>query len=43
MKPGNYHALNIIKTNKGWFVVEPQTGQYMDLKSYPNEIEKYIF
>ena len=40
---GVLHALNIVKTDKGWFVVEPQTGEFISLKDYPNEITRYIF
>ena len=40
---GVLHALNIVKTDMGWFVVEPQTGEFINLKDYPNEIRKYIF
>jgi hypothetical protein len=36
------HALNIIKTSdRGWYVVEPQTGTMCPLDSYPNK--QYIF
>lgn len=37
------HALNIIHTSAGWYVVEPQNGQYTPLKEYSNPILRYIF
>ena len=41
---GKYnHALNLIGTEKGWFVIEPQTGEMCELKDYPNYIMWYIF
>ena len=41
---GKYnHALNLIGTDKGWFVIEPQTGEMCELKDYPNYIMWYIF
>jgi len=40
---GDWHSLNIVGTDEGWIVVEPQTGEFINLKEYPNEIVKYIF
>ena len=41
---GKYnHALNLVGTDKGWFVIEPQTGKFCELKDYPNSIMWYIF
>ena len=37
------HALNIIHTNAGWYVIEPQNGKYTQLEKYTNPIVKYIF
>lgn len=37
------HALNIIYTSAGWYVVEPQNGQYTELEKYTNPIIRYIF
>ena len=37
------HALNIVFTDKGWIVYEPQTGQHCLLSKYPNVINTYIF
>lgn len=37
------HALNIIYTSSGWYVVEPQTGEYIEYKNYTNPILKFIF
>ena len=37
------HALNIVFTDKGWIVYEPQTGQHCPLSEYPNVINTYIF
>ena len=36
------HALNIILTEKGWWVYEPQTGEFCKLSRYPNKIIAYI-
>lgn len=35
------HGLNIVKTDYGWYIVEPQTGKWCPLDSYPNK--DYIF
>ena len=41
---GDYqHALNIVGTQGGWFVYEPQTGFYDRLEHYKNDIIWYIF
>ena len=37
------HALCIIHTSAGWYVVEPQNGKYTELEKYTNPIIKYIF
>ena len=37
------HALNIVFTDKGWIVYEPQTGQSCKLSDYKNSIYTYIF
>ena len=37
------HALCIVYTSKGWFVMEPQTNKFTPLKEYPNTIYRYIF
>ena len=40
---GYLHMLNIIFTNKDWYIFEPQTGEYIELHNYPNqEFIKYI-
>ncbi|HUX79205.1 MAG TPA: hypothetical protein VMW10_05615 [Alphaproteobacteria bacterium] len=31
-----WHMLNIVRTEKGWFVVEPQNGFFISLEYYPN-------
>jgi hypothetical protein len=33
----SWHSLNIVWTNIGWFVIEPQNGTYISLESYPNK------
>lgn len=40
-----WHSLNIIWTDAGWFVIEPQNGVYISLSSYPNKngIKAVIF
>jgi len=39
----NFHALNLVYTDKGWVVIEPQSGTVSSLKEYPNPIIYYIF
>lgn len=34
---GGPHLNIIVMTNQGWFVVEPQTGQFDKLENYPNQ------
>ena len=34
---GGAHLCIMVMTNQGWFVVEPQTGQFDELKNYPNQ------
>lgn len=36
------HALNIVLTDKGWIVYDPQTDKSCKLKDYPNKIISYI-
>jgi hypothetical protein len=38
-----YHALNIICTESGWYVYEPQTGEFDKIENYPNNILWFIF
>jgi len=33
----SWHSLNIVMTDYGWFVIEPQNGVYISLNSYPNK------
>ncbi|MGJ3244398.1 MAG: hypothetical protein ACFE0O_15765, partial [Opitutales bacterium] len=33
---GGHHAVGIAATDRGWMVVEPQTGEMVDLDRYPN-------
>tara|TARA_Y100000593_G_scaffold94566_1_gene194313 strand:- start:1909 stop:2445 length:537 start_codon:yes stop_codon:yes gene_type:complete len=40
---GFVHAVNIIYTSEGWYMLEPQTGLFMSLQKYPNKILKLIF
>jgi len=44
-QPNGWHSLNIIWTDAGWFVIEPQNGVYISLTSYPNKkgIKAVIF
>tara|TARA_B100000902_G_C27314459_1_gene920379 strand:- start:3051 stop:3650 length:600 start_codon:yes stop_codon:yes gene_type:complete len=37
---GYLHMLNLVFTNKDWYIFEPQTGKYIELHKYPNQ--KYI-
>jgi hypothetical protein len=30
------HVLNLVGTDRGWFIVEPQTGAMVELSRYPN-------
>jgi hypothetical protein len=34
---GGLHMLNLVLTNNGWYVFEPQTGEHVLLQDYPNE------
>lgn len=34
---GALHMLNIVFTNKDWYIFEPQTGEYIALDEYPNQ------
>ena len=42
---GRLHMLILMMTNQGWFVVEPQTGEFILLEDYPNQqhIKMFIF
>lgn len=42
---GGLHAVNLVLTNNGWFIVEPQTREYILLEHYPNQasIQYIIF
>lgn len=33
---GSYHCLVLLRTNRGWFAIEPQTGALAVIESYPN-------
>jgi len=39
------HMVNLVMTNNGWFILEPQTGKFILLENYPNQefIEYLIF
>lgn len=41
--PTKAHAINLIWSDKGWIVVEPQSGEYCLIKDYPNEIKWVLF
>jgi hypothetical protein len=43
IKNSTKHALCIVYTSSGWFVIEPQTNKYTPLTDYKNTIHKYIF
>ena len=34
---GGLHMVNLVMTNQGWFVIEPQTGEFISLEKYPNQ------
>jgi len=34
---GNFHMLNLAFTNKGWYIFEPQTNEFVKLEDYPNQ------
>jgi hypothetical protein len=37
------HMLNLIMTNNGWFILEPQSNEFILLEEYPNqEFVKYL-
>ena len=40
IRAGALHMLNLVFTNKAWYIFEPQTGEYIELEKYPNQ--KYI-
>ena len=31
------HMVNLVMTNNGWFILEPQTGKFILLENYPNQ------
>lgn len=31
------HMVNLVMTNNGWFIFEPQTGKFILLEKYPNQ------
>lgn len=33
---GGLHMLNLVFTNNGWYIFEPQTNKFVTLESYPN-------
>lgn len=37
------HALNIVFTEKGWIIYEPQTNMMCNLKEYPMQIKAFVF
>lgn len=39
----NRHALNVVFTDKGWVVYEPQTNMLCMLKDYPLAIKAFVF
>jgi len=40
---GFLHMLNIVFTNRDWYIFEPQTGTFIELHKYPNQKTiKYI-
>ena len=39
----NRHALNVVYTDKGWVVYEPQTNKLCMLKNYPLAIKAFVF
>lgn len=43
ISPSEAHAINLIWSNVGWIVVEPQNGEYCQLKDYPNKIKWIMF
>lgn len=34
---GYLHMLNLVFTNQGWYIFEPQTGKFDKLENYPNQ------
>ena len=34
---GNFHMLNLAFTNKGWYIFETQTNEFVKLEDYPNQ------
>jgi len=41
VQPNGAHAINLFKTDKGWFVYEPQNGEFELAEHYPNK--DYVF
>jgi hypothetical protein len=40
---GGLHACNLLRTEAGWFVVEPQNSQMVPLSAYPNPFVRAEF
>ena len=40
---GGLHMVNLVMTNRGWFVIEPQTGRFILLEEYPNQQYVQLF
>lgn len=38
-----WHMMNIVYTDEGWYMVEPQNGMYIHIDYYPNEILSVYF
>jgi len=38
-----WHMLNIVLTDTGWYMVEPQNGMYIHIDYYPNQILSIYF
>lgn len=34
---GPLHMLNLVFASNGWYIFEPQTGEYIELHKYPNQ------
>ena len=34
---GSLHMLNLVFASNGWYIFEPQTGEYIELHKYPNQ------
>ena len=42
---GGLHMVVLVMTSKQWFIVEPQTGKFIELNNYPNQqhVKMFIF